>query len=315
MAESLVVLITGSASGFGRMTAETIARKGHRVFATMRDPQGRNVRAAADLRVVAESEALDLRVIDLDVTSGESVREGVEETLRAAGWIDAVVNNAGQMCLGVTETFTEEQFQRQLEINLVGPFRVARAVLPHMRQRRSGLLVQISSIAGRVAHPFSGLYNASKWGLEALSEALRYELSAHGIDVVVVEPGPFYTGLVANGPTPLDMDRASAYRHLDGVRAEIQGRFARMLSDPAAPTDPQLVADAILDLIETPAGERPLRTVVGLDFDAVRDLNAATEPYRMRALEFLGVERLADLKSVSAAAAPEPRILRGSDAR
>lgn len=304
MAESEVVLITGSTSGFGLVTAETLARKGHRVFATMRDPQGRNARAAAEIEAVAESETLHLRVIDLDVTSGESVREAVEEIVGAAGRIDAVVNNAGQMCLGVTEAFTVEQFQQQLEINLVGPFRVARAVLPHMRKRQSGLLVHISSIVGRVAHPFSGLYNASKWGLEALSEALRYELSAYGIDVVIVEPGPFATCLVANGPTPLDTDRASAYRHLDGVRVKMQATFERILSDPAAPTDPQLVADAILELIETPAGERPLRTVVGLDFDAVRDLNAATEPYRMRALEFLGVERLADVQSVAAPAEP-----------
>lgn len=298
MADAQKILVTGCSSGFGRLTAETLARQGHTVFATMRKPRGRNEDAAQALEAIAADEGLALRVLGLDVTSTKSVNRAVEKVLERSGRIDVAINNAGVMNLGVNEGFTPKQLARQLDVNVVGPFRVMRAVLPSMRERGSGLIVNVSSIAGRFTTPFFGLYGASKWGLEALSESFRYELATVGVDLAIVEPGPFGTELIPNSPTPKHEDRVAAYPDLGPKWEAMEAMFERALSDPEAPVDPQLVADAIADLVATPAGQRPLRTVVGLDFDVVRDLNAAIEPYRLKVLEAL---EMADLDGPAAA--------------
>lgn len=288
-----VILITGCSSGFGRDAALTLARKGNRVYATMRDVAGKNAAAAAELHEIAQEEQLDVDAIDLDVTSDESVQRAVDHILADTGRIDVVINNAGTMYIGIVEAFTSQQLRDQLETNVVGPHRVNRAVLPGMREQRSGLIIQVTSVGGRTAHPYSGVYNASKWALEALSEGQRYELTEHGIDMVIVEPGPFTTMLFEKSTTGADTDRAEAYPELGAAWDTMQGSFDAMFSDPEAPVDPQLVVDAIVELIETPAGERPLRTVVGNDFDAARAINELTHPYRYKALAALGMEHFA----------------------
>ena len=147
---SAVVLITGASTGFGRNAAEKLARRGHRVFATMRDIHGRNALHRAALERLAASESLLLHVLELDVIDDRSVDDAVGSALEQAGRLDVVINNAGVAGIGVTEAFTLEQVQQMFDVNFFSVVRVNRAVLPSMRQRRSGLLIHVSSGAGRV---------------------------------------------------------------------------------------------------------------------------------------------------------------------
>jgi len=290
------VIITGCSSGFGRDLALALARGGHRVAATMRAPDGKNAEAAQLLRQRAEGDGLSLRVLDLDVTSDASVEAAADSVTRDWGAPDTVVNNAGQMFGGVTEAFTSAEMAHQLDVNVVGVHRVTRAFLPAMRERGRGLVVNMSSTAGRAAVPFFGVYHASKWALEGYSQALRGELASSGVDVVLIEPGPFATNLFPNTVRPEDADgRAETYpaavhEAFEGVGAAFDALFA----DPDAPTDPGVVVDAIAGLIEAAPGTRPLRTCVGVDF-GVRERNAAIEPHDVGLLEALGMTDLATL--------------------
>jgi NAD(P)-dependent dehydrogenase (short-subunit alcohol dehydrogenase family) len=186
-----VVLITGSSTGFGRLFAVTLARNGHTVFATMRDPGGRNAKNASEIRALAEKDALPIHVLELDVTDDASVERAVNAAIAKAGRIDVAINNAGYYLSGLEEAVTTEQAQRLMDTNFIGPVRVNRAVLPHMRRQRSGVLIHVSSGAGRVVLPSVGFYCASKFALEALAEAYSYELAAQGIESVIVEPGQY----------------------------------------------------------------------------------------------------------------------------
>ena len=188
-----VVLITGSSTGFGRLIAENLARRGHSVFATMRDPGGRDATNASQIRSLAKRESLALNVLELDVTNDVSVQRAVNICVEHAGRIDIAINNAGNALMGLAEAVTAEQVQQIMDTNLFGSVRVNRAVLPHMRRQRSGLLLHMSSGAGRVIFPAFGLYCATKFALEALAEAYHYELAAQGIESSIVEPGGYMT--------------------------------------------------------------------------------------------------------------------------
>ena len=165
-----VIVVTGASTGFGRLIAETAARKGYRVFATMRNMTGKKATNASQLNELAKRESIWLRALELDVTSDASVERAVAEVVRETGRIDVLINNAGYGLMGVTEAATLEQAQRIMDTNFFGVVRMNRAVLPHMRKQKSGLLVHISSGAGRVVVPSMGFYCASKWALEALAE-------------------------------------------------------------------------------------------------------------------------------------------------
>jgi NAD(P)-dependent dehydrogenase (short-subunit alcohol dehydrogenase family) len=155
-----------------------------------------------------------------------------------------------------------------MEVNFFGPVRLCRAVLPHMRQRRAGLIVNVTSIAGRVLFPACGFYCAGKFALEAFAEVLHYELTEFGIDSVLVEPGPYPTHLLANSPGPADRERADSYGRISSIREMFTESFRQFFESGQAP-NPQEIADAILRLIESPAGKRPLRTVCGPDYGAI----------------------------------------------
>ena len=199
---SKIILITGCSSGFGRLTVETLARQGHCVFAGVRDPDSRNSAAAGELRDLAVAENLDLHVVDLDVIRGDSIDTVVGLVVDQQGRIDVLVNNAGVMNVGITEAYTPDQVRRQLDVNFLGPVQLDRAVIPWMRKQKSGLLIHVSSLAGRLVFPYFGIYCASKFALEAVAESYRYELSAQGIDSVIVEPGPFGTALMPGRQSP-----------------------------------------------------------------------------------------------------------------
>ncbi len=285
-----VILVTGSSNGIGRLTVATLARQGHTVYASMRDANGRNADARTELQQLTKGDNLDLNVIELDVTDDTSVEKAVADIIKNAGRIDVLVNTAGVMNIGITEGFTLEQVQRQFDVNFYGAVRLNRAVLPHMRKQGQGLLIQISSLAGRVVLPFFGIYNASKFAVEAMSEAYRYDLSGWGIDSVIVEPGPYDSNLLNTIPWPEDKQRLEEYRELAGAPEKMIANFAELeKSDDAR--DPQEVADAISELIVTPTGQRPLRTVVGIDF-GVTGLNKAAAPFQRGLLEALEMQHM-----------------------
>ncbi len=290
------VVVTGCSSGFGKQLSEQLARRGDRVFATMRGVEGKNAGVARELASLGAAEGLDLHVVDLDVSSTESVDAAAKKILEKAGAPDVVVNNAGQMFMGITEAFTDEELSRQLDINVVGTHRVNRAFLPAMRQQGRGLIVNLSSIAGRLAVPFFGIYHASKWAIEGYSLALRAELASSGVDVVVVEPGPFTTALFPISPRPADTDgRIGGY--IPAVRdafAQLESAFDGILSDPNAPTNPGLVVERIIQLADMRAGTRPFRSVVGVDA-GVTAINDTAEAFDAAVLGAFGMTAFATL--------------------
>lgn len=281
------ILITGTSSGFGRDTAETLAHAGHEVFASMRDPQGKNREPAEKLR------AQGIHVIELDVTSDQSVDRAVQDVRTRTDRIDVLINNAGVASAGITEAFTPDQARLIFNTNVIGLLRTIRAVLPAMRRQGDGLIVNVGSIVGRVTFPFFGIYGASKFAVEALTDSLRYEVSQLGIEVALVQPSAFPTPLYAHIEQPADADRIASY----GAVAEIPGAmfkgFMTTFAAADAP-DPHEVAAAITRLVALPKGSRPERTVVGAGFGA-DTVNAQTAPVQAHVVEALGLAHLAKI--------------------
>ena len=183
MLESPVVLVTGCSSGIGKATALAAAARGHRVFATARNPESlRELAAGGPIRPLA-----------LDVTDPASIASAVAAVVAETGHVDALVNNAGYGQYGAVEDVTAEEWRRQFDVNLFGALEVTRAVLPSMRDAGCGTIVNVSSVAGKIAIPFAAPYCSSKHALEALSDSLRVEVAPFGIRVVLVEPGPIAT--------------------------------------------------------------------------------------------------------------------------
>lgn len=283
------VLVTGTSSGIGYSIAAALPKHGYHVIAAMRSPTAKNAAAADALRALAKGSAGRCDVIEIDVTSDASVAAGVASAISLAGRLDVLVNCAGIMWLGVTEAFSMAQLETVMQTNLYGPFRMLRAVLPHMRARKCGLAISVTSIAGRMVTPGSGIYSASKFALEALTEAMRYEASSLGIDLVMVEPGPFQTRLKANSVPPEGLAIADAYGPLKELQRSMPERMAALLNHAQVSTDPQEVAAAVRDLIAAPAGQRPIRTTVGFDL-GVGELNRAAAPFQHAYLKAMGLE-------------------------
>ncbi len=210
------ILITGASTGFGRDTAETLSRAGHKVFASMRDPKAKNRAHAEALRYQ------NIEVVELDVTDSRSVDRAVAAVIAKAGRINVLINNAGVLAAGVSEAFTPEQATALFDVNVIGLHRVTRSVLPHLRRHNDGLIINIGSILGRVTFPFFGLYGASKFAVEALTDSYRYEVSQLGIDVALVQPSAYPTQLFASATPPADTGRAAEYGTL-AARGESRG--------------------------------------------------------------------------------------------
>ena len=273
------IIITGSSSGFGLKAAKDFADKGNKVFATMRKPDGKNAEKKAEL----EGHSSNIKVLDMDVTDDTSVKNAINAVLAETSNIDILINNAGIMYLGITEAFSVEQAKFQMETNYFGAIRVMQAVLPSMRKSGAGLIINTSSLVGRMSPPFFGTYTATKHALEGYSQALRYEVSPFGVDVVLVEPGPFGTGLLASGQAPAHSEVLETYGELAGVPTAMGENFAQMLQSKDAP-DPQWVVDAYLKLAEMPTGKRPTRTVVGITW-GVDEINELTQSIQDRVLK------------------------------
>ena len=282
---SKTVLITGSSTGFGRDTAETLARAGHTVFASMRNPQAQNRDRAQALRKHG------IEIVELDVSSDTSVERAVKEVLERTHRIDVLVNNAGIASAGVTEAFTPDQAKVVFNTNVVGLLRTSRSVLPAMRQQGDGLIINIGSILGRVTFPFFGIYGASKFAVEALTDSLRYEVSQLGIDVVLVQPSAFPTPMYTTIQQPADSDRAAAYGAVGEIPGAMFQHFMTTFQAPNAP-NPHDVAEAVAKLVAQPKGSRPLRTVVGAAFGS-DIVNEQTAPVQAHVVETLGLSHLA----------------------
>jgi len=278
-----VVLITGSSTGFGRLFADTLARKGHTVFATMRDPGGRNAKNASEIRALAEKESLPIHVLEMDVTNDTSVERAVDAAVAKAGRIDVAINNAGYYLSGLEEAVTTEQAQRLMDTNFLGPVRVNRAVLPHMRRQRGGVLIHVSSGAGRVVLPSAGFYCASKFALEALAEAYSYELAAQGIESVILEPGQYETPVFGNTVTAADEARTNTYGAVKEIPAKVNGALSSTAGNA------QEVAEAVLRIVETPAGEKQLRYFVGPQDFGLNEINALSKRVQTSMLEAFGL--------------------------
>jgi len=250
-----IVLITGTSSGFGWLAANSCGAAGHKVYATMRETTGRNAAKAAAL-----DQHENIQVIDLDITDSRSVADAVNLIIENEGCIDVAINNAGIYAVGIAETFIEVDVEKVMDVDVVGSWRVIRAALPHMRKQGQGLIINVSSVSGRFSFPFQTIYNSAKFALEGLTEGLHYEVRPLGIDVVMIQPGAFPTevwGKIMNGS---DLSVIEGYGDLAKVPDQIGTGVAQMFE--VAKPNPELVAEAILNLISMPAGKRPLRTVI-----------------------------------------------------
>lgn len=185
---SQTILITGTSSGFGFLTAARLAAKGHRVLATLRDLTKSDL-----LRAEVKRRGGIIDIFQMDVTDKNSIQPIIHDITAKYGFVDVLVNNAGYGVGGFFEDLTDEEIRQQMEVNFFGVQNVTRAVIPMMRQRRSGKIINISSVAGFSTSPAFSAYNASKWALEAFSESLRYELALWGIQVLLIEPGTYKT--------------------------------------------------------------------------------------------------------------------------
>lgn len=256
-----IILVTGSSSGFGRLTAEALTRAGHVVYASMRDVAGRNADNAAEMRALSARENVDLRPLELDVQSEPSVNAAIKAVIGESAQIDVVVHNAGHMMFGPAEAFTPEQFAQQYDVNVLGTQRVNRAVLPHMRARREGLLVWVSSSSSAGGTPpYLSPYFAAKAGMDSLAVLYARELSRWGIETTIVVPGAFTKGTnhFANSGKPADQARAAEYEAgpYKGFGEQVVQAFANIVPDDA---DPAPVADLIVEAVGMPFGKRPFR--------------------------------------------------------
>ena len=243
-----VALITGCSTGIGFETAAAMARAGYEVFATMRNPG-----AAPDLAALAAKENLPITIVQMDVDSDESVRDGMQQILPRSRRIDVLVNNAGVGGGGPVEEADIAEYRRVMETNFFGVLRCTQAVLPGMRQQRSGHIINISSVAGRMAMAPQAAYAASKWALEAMSEVLAQEVKPFGILVALVEPGVIATPIFAK----------TKQREWGAYYPQPRRMMALFKASLQNPTPPSVVADKIVGIVQS--GDATLRHPAGPD--------------------------------------------------
>jgi len=241
------VLITGTSKGIGLETALTFGRAGHKVFATMRNPE-----AASDFKQKIKNESLDITISKMDVDSDASVKQCIDDILQKHSSIDVLVNNAGIECHGSIEEMSMDDFQSVMNTNYLGVLRCTKALLPHMRKNKNGCIINVASISGHIANSPLGAYAASKYALEAISEALAQEMKPFNVRVAIVEPGIINTQMAND----ISVDEKSIYPH----SKRQAGLFVAALKTPTSPT---LVANKILEISDSNTWK--LRHPVGPD--------------------------------------------------
>jgi NAD(P)-dependent dehydrogenase (short-subunit alcohol dehydrogenase family) len=248
---SQTIFLTGASTGIGRAVAHYFADKGWNVAATMRNPSDHPDLTTERIRTFA-----------LDVTNRGTIRTAIDGALKAFGDVDVLVNNAGYGTLGPFEAATDEQIERQFATNVTGLMYVTREFLPHFRERRSGIIINISSVGGRATFPFYSLYHGTKWAVEGFSESLNFELEPLGIRVKLVEPGSIKTDFTSRSLDRLQKDGLDAYDDL--IKKFMASWAAGRTSSP-----PELVAEVIYQAATD--GTSQLRYIAGEDAKMIID--------------------------------------------
>ncbi len=286
-----IIVVTGASRGLGRLASNALARAGHTVYASMRNTTGRNASRVADVTEFARQHSVDLRAIELDVASQESVNAAIATIVSDNGRLDVVVHNAGHTVYGPAEAFTPEQLAQLYDTNVLSTQRVNRAALPQLRKQGQGLLLWMSSSGARGGTPpYLGPYYAAKAAMDAHAVSYAGELARWGIETTIIVPGPFTKGShhYAHSGRPADAIRAEEYA--DGPTADIseialKGLAALVPKD----ADPQRVADAIVEVVDTPFGERPFRVHFDPSDDGTVIVNDVADRVRAELLRRIGL--------------------------
>ncbi|WP_342641005.1 SDR family oxidoreductase [Rhodoligotrophos ferricapiens] len=289
-----IILVTGASSGFGRLSAEALARAGHTVYASMRDTSGRNAQQMAAMAKYSRDHEVDLRTVELDVQSQDSVDQAVAQVIRDAGRIDVLIHNAGHMVFGPAEAFTPEQYAELYDINVLSTQRVNRAVLPHMRRQKQGLLVWVSSSSSAGGTPpYLAPYFAAKAAMDAIAVQYARELSRWGIETSIIVPGAFTSGTnhFAHAGTPADTTRLAEYETgpYAGFGEQVQEAFSAIVPPDA---DASAVADAIVKAVDMPFGTRPFRVHIDPTGDGADVGFAVLDRIRAEMLHRVGLSDL-----------------------
>lgn len=253
---SKTIFITGTSTGFGKLMTITLSQEGHTVIAGMRGTKDKNEAVAKELSALP-----NVDVVDIDVTNDASVKEAFENTLAKHGKIDVLVNNAGLAGFGLVEAYSIDQIKKFFEVNFYGVIRTYQAVLPGMRKVKSGLIINITSGASGHAMPFMGPYLASKFSVEAITEAIQDELSQFNIENVTIQPGVYPTEMNSGSKAGVQADKPEITKEYDPVATEMFNNIGAGLFGKMAEfnMDPQVIADGVLNLINMEKGTRPLR--------------------------------------------------------
>jgi NAD(P)-dependent dehydrogenase (short-subunit alcohol dehydrogenase family) len=290
---SKTILISGASSGFGALTARALADAGHIVYAGMRDVAGRNGPAAADAAQYSKDNDVDLRTVELDVSSDESARQAVQTVLAEQGKLDVVVHNAGHMVTGPAEAFTPEQLANLYDTNVIGAQRLNRAALPHLREQQDGLLLWVGSSSTRGGTPpYLAPYFAAKAGMDALATSYALEVARFGIESTIVVPGSFTHGTnhFAHSGTPADTDVVAAYETRYAGLMDLVSQKLRELEPEWA--DVAEVAKAIVTVVDTEKGRRPFRVHIDPSDDGAAVVNAVADRVRSEFLRRVGLDDL-----------------------
>jgi NAD(P)-dependent dehydrogenase (short-subunit alcohol dehydrogenase family) len=273
-----VALVTGSSSGIGFETSLLLARNGYHTYASMR-----NLGKSKTITEIANGEKLPLPVIQLDVDDDKSVKDAIYRIENEQGRIDVVVNNAGYLLIGPLEELSIREFKEQFETNFFGAIRVIKEVLPIMRRQRAGIIVNISSLAGRVGLPLNSPYVSSKFALEGLSESMAYEIEQFGIKMVLIEPGYIKTNVANSFKTGKNVVVTAANNKNNSPYAEFtQNRIAALGPSVEAGLDPIEVAKVIL---KAATSENPdLRYLIGEGAVKLMDMRKNTSDENFRKL-------------------------------
>jgi NAD(P)-dependent dehydrogenase (short-subunit alcohol dehydrogenase family) len=289
-----IILVTGASSGFGRLSAEALARAGHTVYASMRDTQGRNAPNVNAIGELAKECGIDLRTVELDVQVQDSVDKGVAQLIAETGRIDVLVHNAGHMVFGPAEAFTPEQFAELYDVNVLSTQRVNRAVLPHLRSQRQGLLIWVSSSSSAGGTPpYLAPYFGAKAAMDAIAVQYARELARWGIETSILVPGAFTSGTnhFAHSGKPADQRVVAEYEAgpYAGFGEQVQKAFAEIVPPDA---DASAVAAAIVDVVSKPFGKRPFRVHIDPTEDGASVSFAVLDRIRSEMLHRVGLSDL-----------------------
>ncbi|MGK3203087.1 SDR family oxidoreductase [Amycolatopsis sp. MEPSY49] len=259
----MIIVVTGASSGIGALSARALARAGHTVYAGMRATAGRNAPQVDAATAFARDHGVDLRTVDLDVSSQDSADAAIARIVAEQGRLDVVVHNAGHMVLGPAEAFTPEQLAQLYDTNAIGTQRVNRAALPHLRAQGDGLLVWVSSSSVRGGTPpYLAPYFAAKAAMDSLAVSYAAEVARFGIDTTIVVPGAFTAGTnhFPNSGHPADTAVAAAYEErYAGLTDHVAAKLAEITP---ADADVAVVAEELARVVDLPKGKRPFRVHV-----------------------------------------------------